>query len=54
MKKAKRLTRAQKIVLAKLGHDPKKYRMLFDLDTAFVLVDKATDERVVVKKLAGK
>jgi len=53
MKRSKRLTRQQKILLAKLGYDPKKYRLLNELDETLVLLDKEKSLPVVVYK-AGK
>lgn len=50
LKRPKRLTRDQKIQLKKLGYDPSKYLITFDLGHSFVLRDKITDATVVVKK----
>lgn len=50
LKRPRRLTRDQKILLRKLGYDPSAYLLAFDLDHSFVLRDKNTDATVVVNK----
>lgn len=49
-KRPRRLTREQKIVLKKLGYDPTRYLLTYDLDHHFVLRDKITNTTVVVHK----
>lgn len=50
LKRPRRLTRDQKIALKKLGYDPSRYLLAYDLDHSFVLRDKTTDATVVVHK----
>lgn len=45
-----KLTRDQKILLSKMGHDPKAYLLERNLPNSLILVDKTTKERLVVDK----
>jgi len=54
MKRGKRLTREQKILLSNQGYDPKAYLLLYDLGSRLLLREKKTDVRVLLDKPAGK
>jgi sucrose-6-phosphate hydrolase SacC (GH32 family) len=48
MKRGKKPTRQQKKLLTSQGYDPKKYRVLYELDYCLVLRDQNTKQTVVV------
>jgi hypothetical protein len=48
MKRGKKPTWQQKKLLASQGYDPKKYRVLYELDYCLVLRDQNTKQTVVV------
>ena len=50
MKRPKRNTRKQKILLSSMGYDPKRYTLLYELDNCLVLRDKVKELDMVVDK----
>ena len=50
MKQDKRLTRGQKIILARMGLDPKRYRLLQDLPNSLVVRDMETGRTEIIEK----
>lgn len=49
MKRAKKLTRAHKILLSNRGYDPEKYLFLRALQNSVIFVARATGEHLVVE-----
>jgi hypothetical protein len=51
MKNSTRPTRRQKILLERLGYDPKKYLIHWEGENAVCLLEKATGKTVVADKI---
>lgn len=49
MKRAKKLTRQQKILLSKKGYDPKQFLLVYESGSNAVFVHKDTGEEVQIE-----